>query len=107
MKSCYFSPALLPLQQFTVSGYLNIQSHFDIEEVLVLPKVASHLVLQVADLILQPAYIVLIVANFTAKLVLHVTHLPQQSFILTKQSTYGVVLKDNVICITIKVNIGK
>lgn len=82
LRHILLSPALLPLQQFTVSCNLNVQSHFDIEEVLVLPKVASHLVLQVADLILQPSYIVLVVADLIAKLVLHFTHLPQQSFIL-------------------------
>lgn len=84
------SPALLPLQQFTVCSDLNVQSHFDIEEVLVFPKVASHLLLQVADLIFQATDIVLVVANLIAKLVLHVTHLPQQSFILKKHNkTHG------------------
>lgn len=79
------SPALLPLQQFTVSGNLNVQSHLDVEEVLVLTKVASHLLLQVANLILQPAYIILVVGGLISKLVFHFTHLPQQSFILKKK----------------------
>lgn len=85
---CSASPALLPLQQFTVSSNLNVQSHFDIEEVLVLPKVTSHLILQVTDLIFQSAYVVLVVANLIAKLVLHLTHLPQQSFILKNTGAY-------------------
>lgn len=80
--ACCPSPVLLPLQQFTISGYLNVKSHFDVEKVLVLSKVASHLLLQVADLILQSAYVVLVVSYLITKLVLHFTHLPQQSFIL-------------------------
>lgn len=78
------SPVLLPLQQFTVSGYLNVQSHFHIEEVLILPKVASHLFFQVADFIFKSAYVVLVVGNFITKLILHFTHLPQQCFILKR-----------------------
>lgn len=36
-----------------VSCYLNVKSHFDIEQVLVFPKVACHLTLGVPQIILQ------------------------------------------------------
>ena len=39
--------------EIPVSGNLNIKSHFDIEQVLVFPKVASHLTLGVPQIILQ------------------------------------------------------
>ena len=36
-----------------VSCYLNVKSHFDIEQVLVFPKVACHLTLGVPQIVLQ------------------------------------------------------
>lgn len=39
--------------EIPVSCYLNIKSHFDIEQVLVFPKVACHLTLGVPQIILQ------------------------------------------------------
>lgn len=39
--------------EIPVSCYLNIQSHFDIQQVLVFPKVARHLTLGVPQVILQ------------------------------------------------------
>lgn len=38
-----------------VGSYLDIQGHLDIEEVLVLPQVLSHLTLQVPQLSIQVA----------------------------------------------------
>lgn len=81
-KRFHFSPALLSLKEFTVSSDLNVQSHLHIQEVLILPKVASHLLLQMTDLLLQLSYVVLVVGNLNSKLVFHVTHLPQQCIIL-------------------------
>lgn len=78
----HFSPALLSLKEFSVSSDLNIQGHLHVQEVLILPQVASHLLLQMADLLLQLANVVLVVTNLNPKLVLHVTHLPQQCIIL-------------------------
>ena len=42
-----------------VSCYLNVKSHFDIEQVLVFPKVASHLTLGVPQIILQLPNVIL------------------------------------------------
>ena len=42
-----------------VSCYLNVKSHFDIEQVLVFPKVAGHLTLGVPQIILQLPNIIL------------------------------------------------
>lgn len=42
----------MPLE-VPVSCYLNVESHFDIEQVLVFPKVTCHLTLGVPQVILQ------------------------------------------------------
>lgn len=39
--------------EIPVSGYLNIKSHFDIEQILIFPKVAGHLTLGVPQVIFQ------------------------------------------------------
>lgn len=71
------SPALLSLQQLPVGGNLNIQSQFDIEEVLVLLQMSRHLLLQGLDLLLQTAHSILVTGCLHGAAVLH---LPQLAF---------------------------
>ena len=79
------SPALLSFQQLPVGGDLHIQRHLDVEQVLVLPEVARHLVLHVGDFRLQPGDGVLEAAGLQSVTVLHVPHLPHQGLILDSE----------------------
>ena len=75
-------PALLSFQQLPVGGNLDVQGHLDIEEVLILTKVAGHLVLHVMNVVLQTGNSVLVTGRLHGEVLLRLPHLPLQGFIL-------------------------
>lgn len=89
-QACFFlplgssSPALLSLQQLSVGGDLHIQGHLYIQEVLVLAKVASHVIFHFSNLSLQTSNGVLVTASLAAHPFLHLPHLPYQRLVLDR-----------------------
>lgn len=80
------SPALLALQEFSVGGDFYIQGQFDIEQILVLLQVSSHLLLQRLDLILQTHHCVLIRCRLNGEPLLHLTQLTLQRLVLQREA---------------------
>lgn len=55
-KTCCPLTCLASCQTSPVRSYLNVEGHFHIEKVLVIPQVARHLMLGVRDVPLQLTY---------------------------------------------------
>lgn len=78
-------PALLSFQQLPVGGNLDVESHLNIQQILVFTQVTSHLFLHVLNLVLQAANSVLVVSSFHGKVLFHFTHLAFQRLVLQER----------------------